>query len=174
GNAVVIIDEDLTDLTGFNPALINMRQATADDLLVLTARNHIGTLADPDIPTSINGVAVPLADKWVLTPEEQTIVETALTAYNQTIAGLATAYDLAFVDANALLAELNANGFQQADGSVVDATFATGGGFSLDGVHPAPRGYAIVANAFIDAINTKYNSNLPGVNPLDYTGLYID
>lgn len=174
GNAVVIIDEDLTDLTGYNPALINMRQATADDLMVLTSRTFIGTLDNPDIPTSINGVAVPLADKWVLTPEEQAIVETALTAYNQTIAGLATAYDLAFVDANALLAELNANGFQQADGSVVDATFATGGGFSLDGVHPAPRGYAIVANAFIDAINTKYNSNLPGVNPLDYTGLYID
>ena len=174
GNAVVIIDEDLTDLTGYNSALINMRQATADDLMVLTSRSFIGTLADPNNPTSINGVAVPLADKWVLTPEEQTIVENALTSYNQTIAGLATAYDLAFVDANALLAELNANGFQQADGSVVDATFATGGGFSLDGVHPAPRGYAIVANAFIAAINAKYNSNLPGVNPLDFTGLYID
>lgn len=174
GNAVVIMDEDLTDLTAYNPALINMRQATEEDLMVLTARNHIGTLADPNNPTSINGVAVPLADKWVLTPDEQDLVEAALESYNQTIAGLAAAYDLAFVDANALLAELNANGFQQADGSIVDATFATGGGFSLDGVHPAPRGYAIVANAFIEAINAKYNSNLPGVNPLDYTGLYID
>ncbi|MDF0707985.1 G-D-S-L family lipolytic protein [Flagellimonas okinawensis] len=174
GNAVVIIDEDLTDLTAFNPALINMRQATEDDLMVLTSRSFIGTLADPNNPTSINGVAVPLADQWVLTPEEQDIVETALTSYNQTIAGLAAAYDLAFVDANTLLNELNTDGFQQADGSIVDATFATGGGFSLDGVHPAPRGYAIVANAFIQAINTKYGSNLPGVNPLDYTGLYID
>lgn len=174
GNAVVIIDEDLTDLTGYNPALINMRQATEDDLMVLTSRTFIGTLADPNNPTSINGVAVPLGDEWVLTPEEQATVETALTAYNQTISGLATAYDLAFVDANALLNELNTNGFQQADGSNVDATFATGGGFSLDGVHPSPRGYAIVANAFIAAINSKYGSNLPNVNPLDYTGLYID
>lgn len=174
GNAVVIIDEDLTDLTGFNPALINMRQATEEDLLVLTASSFIGTLADPNNPTSINGVAVPLADKWVLTPEEQATVETALTAYNQTISGLSAAYDLAFVDANTLLNQLNNTGFQQADGSIVDATFATGGGFSLDGVHPAPRGYAIVANAFIAAINTKYGSNLPDVNPLDYTGLYID
>lgn len=174
GNAVVIIDEDLTDLTAFNPALINMRQATEEDLMVLTSRSFIGTLADPNNPTSINGVAVPLADQWVLTPEEQATVETALNSYNQTIAGLATAYDLAFVDANALLNQLKTDGFQQADGSVVDATFATGGGFSLDGVHPAPRGYAIIANAFIEAINTKYNSNLPGVNPLDYTGLYID
>ncbi|GLU42630.1 G-D-S-L family lipolytic protein [Allomuricauda sp. NBRC 101325] len=174
GNAVVIMDEDLTDLTGFNPALINMRQATADDLLVLTSSTFIGTLADPANPTSINGVAVPLADQWVLTPEEQTLVETAVTSYNQTIAALATQYDIAFVDVNSLLAELNSGGFQLSDGSVVTATFATGGGFSLDGVHPAPRGYAILANAFIEAINTKYGSNLPGVNPLDYTGLYIN
>lgn len=174
GNAVVIIDEDLTDLTGFNPALINMRQATEEDLMVLTSRTFIGTLANPNDPTSINGVAVPLADQWVLTPEEQKTVEDALTAYNQTIEALATAYDIAFVDANSLLNELKENGFQQADGSIVTADFATGGGFSLDGVHPAPRGYAIVANAFIAAINTKYGSNLPGVNPLDYTGLYIN
>jgi len=174
GNAVVIIDEDLTDLTGFNPALTNMRQATGEDLLVLTASSFIGTLADPNNPTSINGVAVPLADQWVLTPEEQATVETALTAYNQTISALSAAYDLAFVDTNSLLNELNTNGFQQANGSIVDATFATGGGFSLDGVHPAPRGYAIIANAFIAAINSKYGSNLPNVNPLDYTGLYID
>jgi len=174
GNAVVIIDEDLTDLTGFNPALINMRQATEEDLMVLTSRTFIGTLANPNDPTSINGVAVPLADQWVLTPEEQKSVEDALTAYNQTIEALATAYDIAFVDANSLLNQLKENGFQQADGSIVTADFATGGGFSLDGVHPAPRGYAIVANAFIAAINTKYGSNLPGVNPLDYTGLYIN
>ncbi|MFD2099308.1 G-D-S-L family lipolytic protein [Flagellimonas iocasae] len=174
GNAVVIIDEDLTDLTGFNPALINMRQATAEDLLVLTASTFIGTLANPADPTSINGVAVPLADRWVLTPEEQTLVENALAAYNQTIQALATAYDLAFVDANSLLNELKATGFVQADGSLVTADFATGGGFSLDGVHPSPRGYAILANAFLEAIEDKYGAVLPDVEPLNYTGLYIN
>ncbi len=174
GNAVVILDEDLTDLTGVDPGLINMRQATPEDLLVLTSSSFIGTLANPADPTSINGVAVPLADKWVLTPEEQTTVENALAAYNQTIQTLATAYDLAFVDANALLSNLKETGFVQNDGSIVTATFATGGGFSLDGVHPSPRGYAILANAFIKAINEKYGSNLPDVEPLDYTGLYIN
>ena len=172
-NAVVLLDEDLTDLTGVNPALINMRQATPEDLLTLTSQTIIGTLANPADPTSINGVAIPLADQWVLTPEEQDAVETALTAYNQTIATLAGAYDLALVDANGLLNELRTTGFTLPDGSVVTATFATGGGFSLDGVHPAPRGYAILANAFLEAINDKFGSNLPGVNPLDFTGLYI-
>lgn len=173
-NAVVIIDEDLTDLTGINPALINMRQATADDLVVLIARTFIGTLANPNDPTSINGVAVPLADQWVLTPEEQIAISDAIAAYNQTIAALATQYDVALVDANSYLEVVSQLGVPLSDGSTVTSTFATGGGFSLDGVHPAPRGYALLANLFVEAINAKYGSNLPGVNPLDYTGLYIE
>ncbi|WP_420398699.1 G-D-S-L family lipolytic protein [Flagellimonas sp.] len=173
-NAVVLLDEGLTDLTGINPALINMRQATTEDLLILPSSSFIGTLANEADPTSINGVAVPLADNWVLTPEEQASVETALTAYNATIEALATQYDLGFVDMNAKLTELRETGFPQTDGSVVTNVFATGGGFSLDGVHPAPRGYAIVANAFLEVINAKFGSNLPPVEPLNFTGLYID
>ncbi|WP_276389638.1 SGNH/GDSL hydrolase family protein [Eudoraea chungangensis] len=172
-NAVVLLDEDLTDLTGFNPNLINIRQATAEDLLVFTSQTIIGTLANPNDPTSINGVAVPLEDKWVLTPQEQEIASIAAAAYNQTIEALAQQYDLAFVDAKALLEEVNETGITLSDGSVVTSTYATGGGFSLDGIHPAPRGYALVANAMIASINAKFGSNLPGVEPLDYTGLYI-
>ena len=172
-NAVVIIDEDLTDLTGINPALINMRQATAEDLVVLLASSFIGTLVN-DNPQLINGVSVPLEDQWVLTPEEQTTIATALNAYNQTISTLATQYQLAFVDANGFLNEVAETGVVMSDGSVVTAEFATGGGFSLDGVHPAPRGYALLANLFIESINTTFGSNLPGVEPLDYTGLYVN
>ncbi len=173
-NAVVIIDEDLTDLTAFNPGLINMRQATAEDLLILPSSSFLGTLANPQDPTSINGVAVPLADNWVVTPEEAMLIDNAIAGYNQTIAALATQYDIALVDANTLFDDLVANGFVQADGSVVTAAFATGGGFSLDGVHPSPRGYAILANAFSAAINAKYGSNMPMVNPLNFTGLYVN
>ncbi|RNC91803.1 MAG: SGNH/GDSL hydrolase family protein [Allomuricauda sp.] len=173
-NPVVLIDEDLTDLTGFNPALINMRQSTPDDKLVLTSSSFIGTLANPADPTSINGVAVPLADNWVLTPQEQATASAAVAAYNQVIAGLAASYDIALVDANSFFVEFNASGFPLADGSTVTATFGSGGGFSLDGVHPSPRGYAIITNLFVEAINGKYGSNLPGVNPLNFTGVYID
>ncbi|WP_291868635.1 SGNH/GDSL hydrolase family protein [Maribacter sp.] len=173
-NAVVLIDESLTDLTSFNPALVNMRQATADDLIVLTARSFIGSLADPSNPTSINGVAIPLADKWVLTPDEQDEIAVATTAFNQTISDLATQFDLAFVDANTYLTKIATEGQPLSDGSTVTATYGTGGGFSLDGVHPSPRGYALLSLLFIDAINTKYGSDLPGVNPLEYKGLYIN
>ncbi|MFZ9004146.1 MAG: G-D-S-L family lipolytic protein [Robiginitalea sp.] len=174
GNAVVILDEDLTDLTAFNPALINMRQATAEDLLVFTSQTVIGTLADPNNPTSIIGVAIPLEDKWVLTPEEQESVIAATTAYNQTIAALAQVYDLAFVDIDAFYDLVEAEGIQLADGSVVTDTYAVGGGFSLDGIHPTPRGSALIANEFIKAIEAKYGAVLPKVDPLAYTGLYIN
>src|SRR5690606_31111105 len=60
-NAVVIMDDDLTDLTGINPALVSMRQATENDLLVLPAMSFIGTLAIPGNPQTVNGVAIPLA-----------------------------------------------------------------------------------------------------------------
>ena len=174
GNAVVILDEDLTDLTPYDPRLVSMRQATAEDLLVFTSQTIIGTLANPQDPTSINGVAVPLADQWVLTPEEQEAVRTAVAAYNQTIAALAQQYDLGFVDAYAYYNTVEETGVPLADGSVVTDTYATGGGFSLDGIHPSPRGSALLANQFIAAIEAKYGALLPKVNPLAYTGLYIN
>jgi phospholipase/lecithinase/hemolysin len=174
GNAVVILDEDLTDLTGFNPALINIRQATAEDLLVFTSQTFIGTLANPDDPNSVNGVAVPLEDRWVLTPEEQQAVQTATAAYNATIEGLAQIYDLAFVDIDAFYNLVETEGIPLSDGSVVTDDYAVGGGFSLDGIHPTPRGSALIANEMIKAIEAKYGAVLPRIDPLAYTGLYIN
>lgn len=171
-NPVLILDEDLTNLTIYNPALTNMRQATSTDLLVLTSRTFLGTTVGGNA-SLINGVSVPLEDKWVLTPEEQAAVGTAINAYNTIIAALTQQYGLAFFDANALLKELVNVGVTQ-NGIKTTGVYATGGGFSLDGVHPSPRGYAIIANGMIDAINLKYGSNLPKVNVGNYKGLYIN
>lgn len=171
-NAVLILDEDLTDLTGLNSSLTNMRQATEDDLLVLTSRTFLGTTVNNNAQL-INGVSVPLEDKWVLTPQEQEAISTAQTAFNQTIESLASQYDLAFFDAKQTLNNLVGSGIVQ-NGITTTNIYATGGGFSLDGVHPSPRGYAIVVNEMIDAINSKYESNLPKVNVGDYKGLYIN
>jgi hypothetical protein len=176
-NAVVIVDEDLTDLGAINPAfaaLPKYRQATAEDLLVFTSQTILGTLADPNNPTSINGVAVPLADQWVLTPEEQLAVATATQSYNQTIAALASQYDLAFFDADAFYNSIIEVGVTLPDGSKLTGTYGTGGGFSLDGIHPSPRGSALLANQFIKVVESKYGAALPEVDPLEYTGLYIN
>jgi lysophospholipase L1-like esterase len=164
------------------------RQANENDLVVFPSQTVIGDLNEDafamlqglGLPPanagqlSVNGITYPLEDQWVLTPEEQLVVETAITAFNQTIAALAQQYDVALVDVNAYLNIVATDGIPLSDGSTVTAEYATGGGFSLDGFHPSPRGYALVANQFIEAINQKYGSNLPGVNPLDFTGLYIN
>jgi len=164
------------------------RPATSDDLLVLTSSGIIGQLNETAFATlqalglppesagqlAVNGITFPLEDQWVLTPSEQESVRNATTSYNQTIEALAAQFGLAFVDANGFLSEFAESGFPLPDGSVASATFGTGGGFSLDGVHPSPRGYALLANLFVESINDTYGSNLPGVNPLDFIGLYIN
>ncbi len=163
------------------------RQATPEDLIVFPSQAVIGELNEDAFAMlqglgvapaeagllSINGITFPLEDQWVLTPEEQQAVTVATEAYNQTIAALATQYDLALVDINAYYTLVDSNGVVLGDGSTATTTYGTGGVFSLDGVHPSPRGYALVANQFIAAINAKFGSNLPGVDPLDFTGLYI-
>ena len=163
-NAVVIEDENLTTLP--NPAggtLPNIRQATPEDLIVLTASSTLGTLADPSNPSSVIGVGVPLGDADVLIPEEQAAVVAAQTSYNATIQAVAQANGLAFVDARAILNQLASSGISF-DAGTLTSTFATGGAFSLDGVHPTPRGYAYLANQAIAAINEMYGSNIPTVN----------
>ena len=161
GNAVVIVDESLTDLGAINPAfaaLPKYRQATAEDLLVLPAATFIGTLADPSNPLTVNGVVVPLADKWVLTPEEQAEIKTAIDGYNAIIKSVATAAGLAHLDANAYMQQLATTGIT--DGSfTVTANLVTGGVFSLDGVHPNPRGYALLSNLIMKTLDSTYGTN---------------
>jgi lysophospholipase L1-like esterase len=172
-NSLVILDEGLTDLTNIAAALVNMRQATADDLVVLPTRSKIGTLADPNNPLSANGIAVPLGDADVLIKSEIDAVNTARTAYNVTIKAAADANaNLAFFDASAFMTELKANGISYGTGDIT-ATYATGGGFSLDGVHPTARGYSVIANGIIDTINTSFNSSIPRVDPGTYTTIFL-
>ncbi|MGB5361265.1 MAG: G-D-S-L family lipolytic protein [Eudoraea sp.] len=173
-NAVVIEDESLTDLGAINPAfdgLPKIRQATAEDLIVLPASNFIGTLADPNNPLSVNGVAIPLADKWVLVPSEQMEIAVATTAFNATISSTANAAGLAFVDANTLLSQL-ANGGITSGNFTLTSNLVTGGAFSLDGVHPTSRGYALIANEFMKAIDATYGSNFEASGNLVDIGNY--
>ncbi len=44
--------------------------------------------------------------------------------------------------------------------------FAPNGVFSTDGIHPNPRGNAIIANIIIDALNASKDANIPSINVL--------
>lgn len=172
-NAVVILDEDLTDITGANPALINMRQATADDLIVLPASSTIGTEAVPGNPASVIGLGVPLADGDVLIPSEIAAIDTARLAYNATIKAIADAdANLIFFDVAAIMETLSTEGIDYGTG-FVDDTYVTGGAFSLDGVHPTARGYTVIANSMIDDINTGFGASVLRVDPSASTTVFF-
>lgn len=117
---------------------------------------------------SVKGVSLPLEDQYVLIPAEQTAIENARNGFNATISALATANGLAFYDAAADLAQAANGGIPLQGGEIVTSQFITGGGFSLDGVHPTPRAQAIIANGVLDAVKKTYGANLPKVNPVDY------
>ena len=173
-NAVVIIDEDLTDLEALNPnfaGLKQYRQATASDLLVLPSSSFIGTTVGGN-PLLINGVSVPLEDKWVLTPEEQLNIKTATDAYNVTIKAVAASKGLAIVDFEAILVQASTTG-TTFDGYTMTTNLVTGGLISLDGVHLTSRGYAFMANKFLEAIDATYGSNYgKATNGLAKAGSY--
>jgi hypothetical protein len=145
------------------------------DYILLTTR---GLISPPNniqsgapSPFNVRGVSFPLQDGAVLTASETAEVKTATDAYNATILALANSKELAFVDANAALNQV-ANGGLVYNGYTMTSTYVTGNSFSLDGVHPSPKGYALIANKFLEAINAKYGSNFKGVNLGQYQILF--
>jgi lysophospholipase L1-like esterase len=159
-NGAVIVDKDLTTVTG----LPKYRQTTVNDFILLPASKVL-------TPSAGGGTSIPLEDKLVLTENEAAKVKAATVAFNTTIKNVATAKNLAFADMNSKMEELNSKSGIVWDGVRYTATFVSGGAFSLDGIHLTGRGYAIIANEFIKAINDKYKSTLPQVNPNNYSGV---
>lgn len=175
-------------VTQTNP--LGFRQMTEEELLVLTidqqalAQGYGSVVLTPEVmqvlgllqqggqPTQeqaqlvLNAVSG-IDDKDALDNQEIQAIATATTSYNATIKALAQANGLAFADVNAFLTQV-ANGGISFDAGTVTAQFVTGGAFSLDGVHPTPRGYAAIANLVIDEVNQTYNATVPKVNIGNY------
>jgi hypothetical protein len=196
-NPMLIKDESLVNLSAqltaaFTPTLGaataafygsvfgQARQATAADLVVLPTQSAIGvapTASDSGIgmapPSPLNkfGITYPLQDKHVLIPTEVADVKAATDAYNVSIKTIADAKGLAFVDTKVIMTQLS-NGGIVGNSFTLTSAYVTGGAFSLDGVHPGPRGYALIANAFTAAINAKYSSTLKQVDLSLYPILY--
>ena len=103
-----------------------------------------------------------LSDAGVLTAAEATTVRTMVNSYNSVIASNATASGATLVDINALFASITASGITL-NGVPGNASFL-GGFFSLDGVHPTNTGYAIIADKFIDTMNTAFKTTVADVN----------
>ena len=161
------------------------REATADDLFVLPSSAIIGTvnvesvgaLMEAGLPQtlagqfSVEGISLPLEDKWVLIPSEQAEIAAATEAFNQIIAATANQAGLALVDANTLLNQLANGGITSGDFTLT-SSLVTGSAFSLDGIHPTARGYALLANEFMKAIDATYGSNFEASGNLLNVGDY--
>jgi lysophospholipase L1-like esterase len=166
--------------TAFGQVFGKARQTTANDLIVLPASSVIGSTnaLSPSPLININGVTFPMANRWVLTANEKLKVANATASYNAAIVSIADANDLAVADMNAILTQL-VSGLRIETGQVYTANYFSGSAneglvlFSLDGVHPNARGYAVIANEVIKVINRFYNANIPLNNPSYFPGINI-
>jgi lysophospholipase L1-like esterase len=152
------------------------RPATDDDLILITV-DSIGYLNRAGFPKGYFKIS-PLNNDEVLDADEIAQARQATAAYNATLSAEVSARNWALVDLNALFAKARA-GFLDFYGNRVEGTFIQGGQvsansiFSVDAVHPNARGYALIANEFIDAINQTYKASVPKLNIGQFAGLSV-
>jgi len=192
-NPVVMYDEDLSEADisaafGEEPGsrvLPKIRQTNASDLLVFNAALVLGT----EVEGGLYGLQVPLEDQYVLTLNEQIILNTRIAVFNGTIAQIVanTGGKVALLDVNRIFADvagltaeqatqlgLSAEAVAAADGVPGIATggivllpdFSPNGIISTDGIHPNPKGHALIANEIIKVLNQSFDADIP---PIDIT-----
>ncbi|MCX2574731.1 SGNH/GDSL hydrolase family protein [Pedobacter sandarakinus] len=144
-----------------------VRAATSDDLIRLPFQSA-GLFGTGAIPYGLDP-RNPIANNWVLDKDEIVKVKDYVNSYNSTIKSLAASKGLAVAD-NYTYLNLVKSGIA-IQGINLSSAFISGGAFSLDGVHLTPRGNAVIANVFIDAINNKYGSNIPTIDISKYRGV---
>lgn len=140
----------------------NIRKMKAGELVLLS-------IPQDSLKCAGWGSSKPIASKYILTATEIGNIQTAVSAYNSKLKAVADAKGLAYVDVNSFMAQTKKGIIY--DGVTTSSTFVSGGAFSLDGIHLTPKGNAFLANEFIKAINSKYGSTIPQVNPGSYKGV---
>ena len=146
-------------VTAQNP--LGIREMVQGEKILFTAYT---ILANPQ------AAVAPQPDELILTLDELDSIQSFTDDYNEIIRGYESG-DIGVIDANAILSELNNGVFL--DGTTVDGNYIQGGLFSLDGIHLTPRGYAIMANRIIAAINTKFGSSIPPANTSYYRAVVL-
>ena len=173
---------------------LGFRQMTEDELLVLTIdqgalrqgygsaviTNEVlqvlgilqaGGTITPQQGALVIGAVSGIDDKDALDTDEITEISSAISGFNATIQAAANAAGFGFVDANAIFQQM-ANGGYSDGNFALTTSLISGGAVSLDGVHPTSRGYALVANEFMKAIDLAYGSNFEASGNLVDIGTY--
>ena len=146
--AFLVTPQDLVTFLGSDYGLAQGSYTTIVAMLLIKLGIDDGTiLQNPD---------------YVLDPSEVQLVENAITAFNRSIATYAAQINAPVVDINSFSKSVIQN--PPVIGTVTLTRSYLGGLFSLDGVHPSDIGYALVANAFIQAIDSFYRMNIPQIS----------
>jgi hypothetical protein len=171
GQPVLSPGGNLVPLLGPNEVPLTLPSASGPgDLVMVTAipllEQGIG------VPAAYGGTGVGLPKviqgRTVLLYQDEVVeINNAVDAYNEAILAVAVPRGIPVADANSILQEATETGLD-IGGVTYTTEFITGGLVGLDGIHPTDLGYAILANAFIEAINGAYGSAIPRVDLHSY------
>ncbi len=125
-----------------------------------------GTLLDDTyLPAPYGTGTASIPSTGTLTSAEAAAVEATIDAYNDHIESEAAARGWALADVAQALDDIGAG---TAELNLFFGWGPTGqnktSAFSLDGIHPSEKGYAKVANVFIEAFNGNYDLEIPTVD----------
>ena len=152
-----------TLILGEYSAITGIPAATLSAMLGIVPGDKVNPTGLGEISKILGGKQKgPIDDAGVLSAAEIATVQAQVVAYNQVISTEATAAGATLVDINALFAQTAANGVA-VNGFTANFSFL-GGLFSLDGVHPTNTGYALVANKFIDTMNSADSTTIADVS----------
>lgn len=112
---------------------------------------------------------IPLSESSYLSSDQILFIQNKTEQFNTIIRQAASEFNLAYADMHALFGQLSDG--KVYDGLLFNNEFISGGLYSLDGTTLTPRGNAIVANAFIAAINQQYNSTVPQISITQFQGI---
>ena len=148
-----------------------VRPATANDYILLPAGSTIGRMDDFGGNIIPHGLSEynPLRNAEVLDQQEAAFIRGKVTLFNNIIKEEALARTIPVADMYTFLNNIKDGAVY--DGVAVSSAFISGGAFSLDGIHPTDRGYAIVANEFIRTINEAYGASVPLVDVTKFKGV---
>src|ERR1700722_13076235 len=162
---------DVTQVPYLTPAAVVLGELSAETglptaalsgLLGIVPGDYVNDTGLAEITAILGGTQKgPIDDAGVLSAAEVVTVQAQVTAFNQVIAASAKGANATLVDINALFKQVSSSGLT-INGYTGTATFL-GGFFALDGIHPTNTGYAVVANKFIDTMNTAINTKIPDV-----------
>lgn len=165
---------DSTRLTETNPPMITLKGSLYAAYLGAVGGQGGGKWYEdnhyPSLPPGIDTTKAfgfhpqnPWPDALILDADEQTTVSNAISAYNIAINAVAASHGAFVVDFKTFFDGVKLNGYNVA-GQKLTVDYISGGIFSLDGVHPSSRGYAMIANQFIKVMNDKLDTGVPYVD----------